>query len=271
MDLSGAQIAQFEERGYLLFRELLAADEVAVLQRALPAVFARQGPEIVREEGTEQAPRLVFGAHIYSEPFQRLSLLPRLLNPVKQLLGEEVYLHQSRINPQGFGSGAAWAWHQDYPPWHAIDGMREPNCIMAAVFIDDCTVAKSPLLIVPGSHRHGDLDSQPHEDTIGKEYALQNMHRKDVARLADENGIEPLLGPAGSVCFVHCNIVHGSADNVSPWRRTIMYLIYNAVSNACTGGERDWFHHHRDFTPLQTIADDGLGTLAAQSNEENRQ
>ena len=75
---------------------------------------------------------------------------------MRRLLRDEVYLHQSRLNPkQGFGSGASWTWHQDFPPWHSIDGMPEPRCIMASVFVDDCTVAKSPLLILPGSHRRG--------------------------------------------------------------------------------------------------------------------
>ena len=259
MKLSNSQITDFEKRGFLLFPNLLATDEVTVLQSALPEIFARQGPEIVRESEDVDVARLAFGAHTYSKPFQRLIQLPRLLNPVRQLLDDEIYLHQSRINPkQGFGKGAAWDWHQDYPPWHEIDGMPNPNSIMVTVFIDDCTVAKSPLLVIPGSHRHGLLDSEPHADTFGREYALRNVHRDDFEQLANNNGIEPLLGDAGTVCFVHCNVLHGSASNVSPWRRAILSLIYNAVSNACTETEREWYHNNRDFTPLQPISDNAL-------------
>lgn len=257
--ITGPQIREFEDRGYLVFPGLLSVEEVTKLQAALPDVFARQGPEIVRETDDSEAIRLAFGAHTYSEPFRRLSLLPRLIDPVRQLLGDGVYLHQSRLNPkQGFGHGAAWDWHQDYPPWRAIDGMPEPKCIVATVFVDDCTVAKSPLLVVPGSHRHGLLKSKPHEDTIGREYALQHISREDFERMADANGIEALAGDAGTVCLVHCNVLHGSANNVSPWRRAIMYLIYNAVSNACTGTERAWYHNSRDFTPIEPLADDSL-------------
>ncbi|HCP82943.1 MAG TPA: proline hydroxylase, partial [Planctomycetaceae bacterium] len=53
----------------------------------------------------------------------------------------------------------------------------------------------------------------------------------------------------------------GSANNVSPWRRAIMYLIYNAVSNACTNGDRPWFQNNRDFTPLTAIDDEDLRRL----------
>ena len=91
---------------------------------------------------------------------------------------------------------------------------------------------------------------KPSGFTCVKGYELHHIDQATLERLAEENGIEPLIGPAGSVAFVHCNVVHGSANNVSPWRRAILYLIYNAVSNACTGTKRPWYQNNRDFTPL---------------------
>ncbi len=259
MQLNNTQIAEFNEKGYILFQNLLDSDEVGILQQAIPDLVRREGPEVVREKDDPAAARLVFGAHLYSEPYRCLSRLPRLLDPVRRLLGEEVYLHQSRMNPkQGLGQGAAWAWHQDYPPWHTVDGMPEPRCIMVSVFIDDCTAVTSPLLVIPGTHRHGLLEARLHKDAEGEGYELHHIDRTTLQRLANENGIEPLIAPAGSVAFVHCNVVHGSANNVSPWQRAILYLIYNAVSNACTGTKRPWYQNNRDFTPLQAIDDDRL-------------
>lgn len=264
MQLNKSQVSEFNDKGYVLIPGLLQSDEVVVLQAALLEVLDRQGPEVVREKDDPTAARIAFGAHIYSEPFRCLSLLPRMLMPVRQLLNDKVYLHQSRINPkQGFGQGAAWDWHQDYPPWHTIDGMPEPRCVMTSVFLDDCDAVRSPLLVVPGSQRHGLLQSKPHKDAKGKGYALHHIDHATLERLATEFGIEPLIGPAGSVAFVHCNVVHGSANNVSPWRRAIMYLIYNAVSNACTGTERPSYQHNRDFTPLQPLEDSCLKNMAA--------
>ena len=263
MKLDDAQIAEFDEKGYLFFPGLLDSDEVGVLQGAVPDILSRQGPEIVREKDNPTAVRLAFGAHVYSEPFMCLSTLPRLVEPVRQLLKDDIYLHQSRLNPKpGFGQGGAWDWHQDYPPWHLIDGMPEPACVMASIFIDDCTAVTSPLLVLPGSQRHGLLDSRLHRDAEGRGYALHNVDGATLERLADESGIEPLIGPAGSVAFVHCNLLHGSANNISPWRRAIIYLNYNAVRNACTGTERPWYQNNRDFTPLQPLDDDCLRALA---------
>ena len=87
---------------------------------------------------------------------------------------------------------------------------------MASVFIDDCSAANSPLLVVPGSQRHGTLDSKLHQDAKGRGYALHHIDHATLEGLADENGIEALIGPAGSVAFVDCNVVHGSANNVFP-------------------------------------------------------
>lgn len=262
MKLDEPQIAEFDRRGYLFFPNLLDVDEITVLQQAVPDILRRRGSEVVRERDDPATARLAFGAHVYSEPFARLLTLPRLLEPIRQLLRDDVYLHQSRLNPKpGFGKGGGWDWHQDYPPWHLIDGMPEPNCIMASVYVDDCTAVTSPLLVVPGSQRHGLLDSRLHEDARGRGYALHHIDGPTLERLAADNGIEPLIGSAGSVAFVHCNVVHGSANNVSPWRRAIMYLNYNAVSNACSGTERPWYQNNRDFTPLQPNDDGSLRAL----------
>ena len=50
MILDDSQIAEFDERGYLFFPGLLGGDEAAVLQRAVPDILSRRGPEVVREK-----------------------------------------------------------------------------------------------------------------------------------------------------------------------------------------------------------------------------
>jgi len=143
MRLDEAQIAEYDRRGLLFFSALLQEAETAELQTGLTDILNRAGPEIIREKEDPAAVRLAFGAHVYSEPFGRLIRHPDILRPVRQLLQDEVYLHQSRVNPkQGFAGGAAWDWHQDFPGWHYADGMPEPRCVMVAVL---STIALRPL------------------------------------------------------------------------------------------------------------------------------
>ena len=76
------------QRGFLLFPGLLNEEEVGVLQREVPALLQRPGPEVVREQEDPSSARLVFGVHQFSEPFRRLVHLPRILDPRQQLLGK---------------------------------------------------------------------------------------------------------------------------------------------------------------------------------------
>ena len=62
---------------------------------------------------------------------------------------------------------------------------------------------------------------------------------------AERHGIEAIIGKPGGVAYIHCNLVHGSAPNISPWPRAILYINYNSIDNQSTGGnDRAWFHNN---------------------------
>ncbi|HZB56159.1 MAG TPA: proline hydroxylase, partial [Reyranella sp.] len=46
--------------------------------------------------------------------------------------------------------------------------------------------------------------------------------------------------------------------NMSPWDRQIIYVTYNAVSNAIRRFKRPQYIAHRDFTPIDAWADDAV-------------
>lgn len=260
MQLTDAEIADFHRDGYLFFSSLFSEAEMAPLLKDAPALLERDGPEVVKEHDGSGAVRLAYGADAFYESFARMSRHPRLLGPVRQLLGEEAYIHQTRLNPKQDYGGAAWDWHQDFGSWHRADAMPEPRAIMTAVFLDAATAANAPLLIVPGSQHHGLVEEVGQSAVSG--YVLHVIDRPTLGRLAGKGGIVPLTGPLGSVCFLHCNIVHGSANNITPYRRAIWYVNYNAVSNACRNETRAWHHNNRDHRPLTPLADDCLEALA---------
>jgi ectoine hydroxylase len=60
----------------------------------------------------------------------------------------------------------------------------------------------------------------------------------------------------------HGNLVHGSAGNITPYPRKIVYLTLNAVSNYIRTPTRPDYIAHRDFTPIQPVDDDALLRLA---------
>ena len=61
----------------------------------------------------------------------------------------------------------------------------------------------------------------------------------------------------------HGNLVHASPPNITPYPRTIVYLTLCAVSNHITKFKREEFIAHRNFDPIEALADDALQQLAA--------
>jgi ectoine hydroxylase len=259
MKLSEDQVARFERDGYLFLPEMFSAAEVGVLAAEARRLFTLDREEVWREDNG--APRTAFAAHTYSEPFRCLGAHPRLIEPVMQILGEEVYMHQFKINAKAAFDGAVWQWHQDYGTWSRDDLMPEPRAMNIALFIDEVTAANGPLLFIPGSHRRGVVEAGHDLETTS--YPLWTLDREKVRELADDGGLVAPIGPPGSVLMFNGNLVHASPPNISPWDRVIVYLSLCAVSNHIRRFKRKEWIAHRDFTPIKALSDDCLLALAA--------
>ncbi|SDV47112.1 phytanoyl-CoA dioxygenase family protein [Chitinasiproducens palmae] len=247
MRLDEQQLAQFDELGYLFLPECFPREQVEAIRQASNEIFREQRPEIWRErDGT---PRTAFACQQYSEVCADLASDARLVDPVEQLFGEDVYLHQFKINAKAAFTGEVWQWHQDFPTWHKDDGMPEPRAMNIAVFLDDVMPINGPLMIVPRSHKSGALESS--HDLQTTSYPLWTLDNRTVTDLVEKNGIVTPTGKAGGVLMFHANIVHGSAGNITPYPRRIVYLTLSALSNAIVAPTRPDFIAHRDFTPVQ--------------------
>jgi ectoine hydroxylase len=255
MQLTKAQIAQFESEGYLFFPNLFSRDEIKPLVDEVPALYAERRPENVLEK-TGDVVRTNFAAHLYSYPFAKLARHPRMVEPVKQILGEEVYMHQFKINGKMAFDGDVWQWHQDYGTWRRDDEMPEARAMNVAIFLDDVNEFNGPLMFIPGSHKLGVLKAG--HDTETTSYALWTLDHDTVRKLVERGGIVAPQGPAGSMILFHGCLVHGSTSNLSPWNRVAVYLSLCAVSNHIQRFKRPGYIAHRDFTPIRCLPDDCL-------------
>lgn len=260
MKLTKAQRADFDRDGYLFLPNLFTAEEVAVLKDAALNIYESDREEVWRE--TSGAPRTAFAAHTYDEAHGCLGAHPRLIEPVMQLLGEQVYMHQYKINAKAAFDGDVWQWHQDYGTWARDDGMPEPRAMNISMFLDEVTPANGPLLLIPGSHKKGVVEAG--HDLQTTSYPLWTLDRETVRKLADEGGLVAPVGEPGSMLMFHGNMVHASPANISPWSRIIVYLSLCAVSNHITKFKRKEWIAHRDFTPIKPLADDCLARMAAK-------
>ena len=259
MKLEPQDIERFDEEGYLFFPSRFSPEETAVLRRAANEVYAEEREEVWRE--SSGIARTAFAAHTYNEAFRRLGRHPRLIEPVMQLLDGPVYMHQFKVNAKAAFDGEVWQWHQDYGTWKRDDDMPEPRAMNIAVFLDDVTAANGPLLFIPGSHELGVL--QAGHDLETTSYPLWTLDRETVSRLAARGGCVAPTGPAGSMLLFSSLLVHASPPNISPFGRTIVYLSLCHVDNHIRQFKRSEWIAHRDFTPIEPLADDCLASLAS--------
>ncbi len=255
MKLTAEQLAQFDRDGYLLFHGHFTPQEMRVLTDEVPRLYAQHRPENVREKGSD-AVRTNFAAHMYSYPFAKLARHPRMVEPVKQLFGEDVYMHQFKINGKNAFDGDVWQWHQDYGTWLNDDDMPEPRAMNIAIFLDEVNEFNGPLMFIPGSHKLGVLDAG--HDVTTTSYPLWTIDNDTIAKLVARGGIVAPKGPAGTMLMFHSCLVHASGSNLSPWNRVSVYLSLCAVSNHIRRFKRPEYIAHRDFTPIQTLPDDCL-------------
>ncbi len=263
MKLTNEELKRFDEDGYLFFPGKFTPEEAAMLKQEAEAVYALDREEVWRE--SNGIARTAFAAHKYNEGFRRLGAHPRMIEPVEQVLDGKVYMHQYKVNAKAAFDGDVWQWHQDYGTWKRDDDMPEPRAMNIAVFLDDVTAANGPLLFIPGSHKLGVVEAGHDLETTS--YPLWTLDREKVSELAAQGGCVAPTGPAGSMLMFSSLLVHASPPNISPFGRTIVYLSLCEVENHIRQFKRAEWIAHRDFTPIEALADDCLDELVANAQQ----
>ena len=229
----------YKEKGYLVRRDLFSPDEVTKLIEASAEIRADasaiRAEDLVTEPGTD-AVRTIFRLDDHSDVFARLARDHRLADTARFLLGDEVYLHQSRLNYKPGFTGKEFYWHSDFETWHAEDGMPRMRAVSASVLLTDNSALNGPLMLIPGSHRRfvacqGETPDDNHQSSLKKQ-EIGVPSTRMLERLASQAGLDAATGPAGTVIFFECNTLHASNGNVTPFPRSNAFFVYNAVSNA---------------------------------------
>ncbi len=261
MELTDEQIRSYWDQGFLFAGPFFSSSEVQLMMSQLPGVYAEDTPARVLEANTDFV-RMVHGCHKTNEVFGRLVRDPRILRPAQQILQDDVYVHQFKINAKAAFAGELWAWHQDYIFWKNEDGMPEPQAVNAAIFLDDVTEFNGPLIFIPETHKLGTPDDEAREVSHDEEEPDWATHltvelkyelsQETLSQMVRTHGMVSPKGKAGSVMFFSPSIFHGSAPNMSPFDRTIVLVSYNGVKNRLAEVEspRPWFLAERDFTPV---------------------
>ncbi|MGP4024991.1 ectoine hydroxylase [Actinomadura sp. 3N407] len=260
--IDGATLDSFEANGFLSVDQLISPEEVedyrAELRRlsSNPRVLADE--RTVTERGSDEV-RSIFEIHKISEVFDRLVRDPRVVGRARQILGSEVYVHQSRVNYKPGFSGKDFYWHSDFETWHAEDGMPRMRAVSISIALTENFVHNGGLMIMPGSHKTfvacvGETPDDHYKESLrGQEIGTPDPNSLSI--LAEKHGIELFTGSAGSATMFDCNCMHGSNGNITPFPRSNVFIVFNSVENTCAEpfsapAPRPEFIGARDFTPV---------------------
>ena len=236
--LNQTQRDRYTDNGFLLMPELFSSHEVAQLFEEMQTMredFSKKDrAEVIAEPGSGDV-RSIFNVHRLNALFADLVRDPRVLNVAREILGSEVYIHQSRINYKPGFTGKEFYWHSDFETWHTEDGMPSMRALSCSILLTDNDEMNGPLMLIPGSHKHFiSCVGETPDDHYKKSLKKQECGVPDeilLRYLSDMGGIASCKGKAGSVVFFDCNTMHGSNGNITPYPRSNVFFVYNSIDN----------------------------------------
>lgn len=237
--LTRDQADRFMRDGFLVLDGLFSTEEVRDLKAAAGA--ALRAPDMLECDTTILEPqsgavRSVFRIHEQARAFEALAADLRLSDIARFLLDDDVYIHQSRLNYKPGFEGREFYWHSDFETWHTEDGLARMRTVSMSVLLTDNTSVNGPLMLIPGSHEIfvsciGETPVEHYRQSLRKQ-EVGVPDRDSLTELAGRGGVSAATGSAGTVILFDCNTLHGSAGNISPYPRSNVFFVYNAVSNA---------------------------------------
>lgn len=237
--ISREEAAHYRDKGYLIRRDMFSPEELRLMIDTAAELRANgqriRAEDLITEPESDEV-RTIFRLDHHSPLFDRLARDERLAGIARFLLGDDVYIHQSRLNYKPGFTGKEFYWHSDFETWHAEDGMPRMRAVSASVLLTDNSALNGPLMLVPGSQNTfiacmGETPKDNYRSSL-KAQKIGVPQPETIARMVREHGLDVATGPAGTVVFFDCNTLHGSNGNITPDPRSNAFFVFNAVSNA---------------------------------------
>jgi len=238
MALTAEQKQAFERDGFLILDGAFTQDEVAGFNQELNRMardseFLSAAPTITEPLSGEV--RSIFEIHKVSPVFEKLALDRRIAGAARDILNDDLYIHQSRLNYKPGFKGKEFFWHSDFETWHVEDGMPRMRAVSASILLTDNRYQNGPLMVIPGSHKtYLKCAGRTPDDNYKRSLKVQEVgvpDQENLRRMTEKGGLVAATREAGSLVLFDCNLMHGSAGNITPFPRSNTFFVFNAMSN----------------------------------------
>ncbi len=223
MPVSEADIALFNEQGYLTYSRVLTDDEIVALndriddiacgaRTHLPTRYIQQEAAFQDRDDHQTDPRdqlrSLSRLCYFDRLFEAVARKPAIVDVIEALAGPNIKLYCDQVFFKPPLHGSEPEWHQDSALWDQFAPQEAISCWIA---LDDATVDNGCLEVIPGSCRWGAM-SDRHQDLFFDNLMVPNP--------------VPIEIEAGSCLFHHGLTFHRTGANTTPNRRRAISLAY---------------------------------------------
>lgn len=240
--LSGEQVRQYNERGYVFPIDIFSASEI----EAIRSYFDELLPQALAAGWNSYE---LTNWHKHCRGVWDIVTDSRIIDVMEDMLGETVILRHSHFFAKLPGDGMRVSWHQDASYWP----LTPSKVVSAWLAIDDVDLGNGAMQVIPGSHLNAQVAFR---DSAEEERNVLNQTVEQPEAFGDPPVALELR--AGQISLHSDWVLHGSEPNESTRRRCGLAMRYlskdvrayngwNAHSVICRGEEPTghWADHPR--------------------------
>ena len=228
------QFQHYNENGFLIIKNFFNKKTIELAKKECYNLFENNEGCYVNKEPKSEKVRSILSVH-NNENISPL-VNKKILNMAESILGDKVYLHQSRINYKDGKDSSGWSWHSDFETWHSQDGMPRMRCLTAMIPVDDNTVDNGCINFIPKSHLSyiscPKVNNSSAEDEFSNQ--LEGVPDADsINTIKEKYNVDMFRAECspGDLVLFDCNTLHYSDVNKTENKRTNLYLVLNSLEN----------------------------------------
>jgi phytanoyl-CoA hydroxylase len=229
--LTPQQIASYHENGFVILRNHFPKSEIAEMRRDLFAILAKpwtgskrlgigyEAQNAGKDPENPLGASFVMQSPLLSDRWFKLTLDPRLVEPMIDLLGPDVNLHDQKIPMKPPGHVTHQGWHQDW----AYETHDVPELAAVLLYLDETAPGAGATKVAVGSHKRGLI---PHT-------------KPNITAILDDLVTEPVEQPSmqpGDAMIIHTLLVHSVGDNHSATTKSMVAHVYKSARAIDTHG-----------------------------------
>jgi phytanoyl-CoA hydroxylase len=200
------QIAQFREHGYVVVPDFWNASETKALQAEVERLRRDGKLRNVATEGDgktaaqSKANLQLCPMSPHSDLFRALPFAPKVIEAIRELIGDPVVLHLDQVFLKPAKNGAGTNWHQDNAYFQVEDPLKGTAMWTA---VHDATIANGTIRVIPDAF---------HEKL---EHSRDGNSDHHIRCYPDESRAIPVELPAGGVVFFAYGTPHATGGNTT--------------------------------------------------------